>query len=81
MCLVKKSALAKRHLAEKQRESLRAAERTHCHQTKVWDGSRLKVSTNPNVLDRRVPGPQRQPLIPSTEGSAYVGGGEADDDE
>ena len=73
-----RSTLAKMHLAEKQRESLRVAQRTHVHQTNVFDGSRLKRSSDANVLDRRVPGPQREPLIPSTETNAYVGGGEAD---
>ena len=68
-----RSALAKLHLDNKQKESLRVAQRTHVHQANVFDGTRLKRSSNANVLDSRVPGPQPEPLIPSRERSAYVG--------
>ena len=72
------STLAKKHLADKQKDSLRVARRTHVHQTNTFDGSRLKRSSNANVLDRRAPGPRREPLNPSTDPSAYVGDGQAD---
>ena len=75
------STLAKKHLADKHKDSLHVAQRAHVHQTNTFDGSRLKRSSNANVLDRRAPGPQREPLIPSTEASAYVGVGEADEEE
>ena len=41
-----RSTLAKMHLAEKQRESLCVAQRTHVYQTNTFDGSRLKRSSN-----------------------------------
>ena len=73
-----RSVLAKLHLHNKQKESLRVAQRTHVDTANVFDGTRLKRSSNANVLDRRVPGPQREPLIPSSERSAYVGNGQVD---
>ena len=65
-------------MADKQKDSLRVAKRTHVHQTNIFDGSRLKRSSNANVLDRRRPGPQRMHPEPSLVPSAYVGDGQAD---
>ena len=65
-------------LNNKQRESERVASRKHQLDVKCHDGTRLKVSTDPNVLARPAAAPRRQDLIPSTEDDSYVGGGEAD---
>ena len=73
-----RSVWAKCDLDNKQKESHCVAERTHVASAKVQDGTRLKRSTNANVMDRRVAGPQHRPLNPSSERSAYVGGGQAD---
>ena len=72
------STLARKHLADKQKDSLRVAKRTHVHQTNIFDGTRLKRSSDANVLDRRRPGPQRMAPNPSADRSAYVGDGQAD---
>ena len=75
------STLARKHLADKQKDSLRVAKRTHVHQTNIFDGSRLKRSSNANVLDRRAPGLQCEPLDSDANRirSAYIGGGQAVD--
>ena len=73
------STLTRKHLANKQKDSLRVAKRRHDHQTNVFDGSRRKISTDANVFDWRVPGPQREPLVSdqNQRPGAYVGGGRA----
>ena len=76
--LVPDPSLIKHALLNKQKESLRVASRIHVHQDNCKDGTRLKVSTDANVLARRAAVPQRQDLIPSTEDDPYVGGGQAD---
>ena len=75
------STLAQKHLADKQKDSLRVAKRTHVHQTNIFDGTRLKRSSDANVLDRRPSGPQRQPLVSDANQGpgAYLGGGRATD--
>ena len=73
-----RSELSKHALLNKQKESLRVASRSHVHQDNCKDGTRIKVSTDANVLARRAAVPQREALIPSTEGSSYVGDGHAD---
>ena len=65
-------------LDNKQKESVRVATRRHQLDASCHDGTRLKVSTDPNVLARPAAAPRRQDLIPSTEDDSYVGGGEAD---
>ena len=73
-----RSARIVQDLNNKQVESFRVASRKHDLDEKCHDGSRLKVSTDPNVSARPAAAPRRQKLIPSTEEDSYVGGGEAD---
>ena len=70
--------LTRERLAYKDVESLRVAQRRHVHETNIFDGTRLKKSTNELVFDWRTPRPRRMRLLdPDDPESAYVGGGQA----
>ena len=71
--------LTRKRLAYKDVESLRVAQRRHVHETNIFDGTRLKKSTNQLVFDWRTPRPRRMPLLhpDDPESGAYVGGGQA----